>query len=142
MGELAAIVIFVLAVVGFSGFWLYKTWALGQRWGLRPEQVEARRKRKSLKRGEVEPDAGAYSAWKAADYVEAEQRWMETWVSLLSEEDKSYITDYLNKQHESGKSYYTKEWVERETYKRLMHWERRRIENRTTHMKRSKEHND
>lgn len=139
------IVIFVLVVVGLIGFGGYKAWSLTQRWGMRPEQVRERRRRKRLKRGEVEPDAGAYSAWKAADYVEAEQRWMEAWVSLLSEEDKRYITDFLWKQHYEGSSWYTKERVEAEIHKRLMHWERRRIENRTTHMKRTnrpKEHND
>jgi hypothetical protein len=122
--------IFVMVMLSFAGYGFYKAWALGQRWSVKREVTEFRRARAAkLRRKEVrwvEPDAGAYSAWKAAEFARLEREWMEAWVAALPVEEQEYIRKYDFAGYRRGDAE-----IEKEIHRRLVHWERRRIENET-----------
>ena len=134
MGEIALIAILVLVVLGFAGIGGYKLWALGQRWSVKREVSEFRRSRSAkLRRREirwVEPDAGAFSAWKAEEHQRLEREWMEAWVAALPVEEQEYIRKYDFAGWRRGD-----EEIEKEIHRRLVHWERQRIINRTEYLK-------
>jgi hypothetical protein len=111
VGEIALISIFVLVLLSFPVVSLLVV-------------------RSRSKKIEAEPDAGAYSAWKVAEFARLEQEWMEAWVDALTWEDQEYVRKYDFAGWHRGP-----EAIEQEIHRRLVHWERQRINNRAGGLK-------